>query len=66
MEGPICTRPISMTSFADLEEGQAQLHKRRGVGTVEGNEVQDVGRGQIVPNLVNFTKGPGLYLVKDS
>lgn len=55
-----------MKSFADLEEGQAQLHKRRGVGTVEGNEVQDVGRGQIVPSLVNFTKGPGLYLVKDS
>lgn len=35
-----------------------------GKGTVEGNEVQEVGRGQTVPSLVNVIKEPGFYLVR--
>lgn len=52
-EGPLFR---GMNSFAHSEEGQAQIHKNKGIGTVEGNEVWEAGRGQLASNLVNFTK----------
>lgn len=64
-EGPLCTRPRGMNSSAHSEEGQAQLCKNEGIGTVGGNEVWKAGRGQLAPSLVNFTKEPELYLVRN-
>lgn len=65
MEEPVCTRPIGMNSSARSEEGQAQLHKDRGIGTVARNEVHDAGRGQTVPSLGSFTEKTRLYLIRN-
>lgn len=53
-----------MNNSAHSEEDQPQLHKDGGMVIVEGNEVQESGRGQIVLSLVNITKSLFLYLVR--
>lgn len=53
-----------MNSSAPSEEGQAQVRKNEGIGTGGGYEVWEVGRGQLAPSLVHFTKRLGLYLVR--
>ena len=50
--------------FCPFRGGQPQPHKDGGMGTVEGNEVQESGRGHTVLSLGNITKSLHLYLVR--
>lgn len=57
--------PRVVNSSAHSKDVQAQLSDMDILGTAQGNEVREVGRGQIVLSLVNVTKKPGLYLVRN-